>query len=468
MQIERFKNYPELIHHGDGKSREHALLCLSSALSAADTYVGTQRIVRKRKNILEVGDQTFDLSRIGDIYVVGAGKGSYPIAKYLDEHLGPRIREGFVLVKEDVEGQLDHIPVIKAGHPVPNEASLMGGQRIESISSKVKKEDIVFACLTGGCSALMVLPVDGISLDDKIQTNQLLLRTGAPINELNAVRKHLSRIKGGGLIELMQPAVVITLTQDTAPDGLPWPDPALPDPSTFADAVSVLKSYDIWNKIPQRVRDYLIMGLSDQTLETPKSFKGFETYMFDTGNQRSACLAAVDTAKNLRYRAAVLSTKIEGESREVGTVLAGIAKEIQLYGRPFNPPCMLASAGETTVSISGDAGVGGPNQELVLGFARSISGYNGITLVSIDSEGSDGPTDIAGGIADGHTAHRARELDIDLFDVLKRHDSTTALKALGDAVVTGPTGTNVVNLRIMIIEKEVSYAENNHQSRESP
>ena len=236
---------------------------------------------------------------------------------------------------------------------------------------------------------------------------------------------------------------------------MPFPAPGdpLPDPSTFADAVAVLKHYDIWDKVPQRVRDHLITGLADQTRETPKSFEGFETYVFDTGNQRTACLAAVDTAKNLGYEAAVLSTKIEGESREVGAVLAGIAKEIQLYERPFRPPCMLASAGETTTFISGDAGVGGPNQELVLGFARSISGYDGIVLVSIDSEGSDGPTDIAGGIADGQTVLRAEELDIDLFNVLKRHDSTTALKALGDAVVTGPTGTNVVNLRVMIIEK---------------
>ena len=453
MLIERFANYHELIGHGAGQSREHALLCLSSALSAVDTYAGAKRIVRKRGKLLEVGDKTFDLNRIGDIYVVGAGKGSYPMAKYLDELLGSRIRDGLVLVKEDVEEKLANIPVIKAGHPVPNEASLMGGQRIENIGSKVRAGDLVFACITGGCSALMVLPVDGISLNDKIKTNRLLLKTGAPINELNAVRKHLSRIKGGGLIELMQPATVITLTQDTAPEGLPWPDPALPDPSTFSDAVSILKNYDIWNKVPQSVRNHLVKGLSDQTLETPKSFEGFETYMFDTGNQRSACLAAVDTAKTLGYKAVVLSTKIEGESREVGAVLAGIAKEIQLYGRPFRPPCMLASAGETTVAIGSHTGEGGPNQELVLGFARSISGYDGITLVSIDSEGSDGPTEIAGGVADGKTDHRAKELGIDLFDVLKRHDSTTALKALGDAVVTGPTGTNVVNLRVLVIEK---------------
>jgi len=175
--------------------------------------------------------------------------------------------------------------------------------------------------------------------------------------------------------------------------------------------------------------------------------------MFDTGNQRSACLAAVEKARSLGYDAHVLSTKLEGESREVGTVLAGIAKEIQLYRRPFPPPCALVSAGETPGAIKGAAGEGGPNQETVLGFARNIADYPEVALVSIDSEGTDGPTDIAGGIADGQTVSRLKALGLDLFEALGLHDSSTALRALGDAVITGPTGTNVVNLRVLVVEE---------------
>jgi glycerate-2-kinase len=201
------------------------------------------------------------------------------------------------------------------------------------------------------------------------------------------------------------------------------------------------------------VRRYLTRGLSEPSLETPKSFAGWDAHMFDTGNQRSACLAAVDRARAMGYGGHVLSTNLEGESREVGTVLSGIAKEIQRYRRPFAPPCVLVSAGETTVALPGLAGDGGPNQETVLGFAKNIAGYEGIALVSIDSEGTDGPTDIAGGIADGETARRCAEEGLDLFEALRTHNASPALRALGDAVITGPTGTNVVNLRVLVVEE---------------
>lgn len=449
-----FQNYDQLSSHGHRRARKVALDCLDCALAAADTYMGTKDIVHLKGSTLQVGDQIFDLSSVGHIYVVGAGKGSFPIALALDTILGKKITAGIVLIKGYGKEKTRYIEVQKAGHPVPDQRSLEGGYKIKRIAALVKKGDLVFACLTGGCSALMVLPVEGITLDDKIGINQLLLKTGAPIHEINAVRKHISMIKGGGLLKLMQPATVITLTQFTAPENLPWPDPVLPDPSTFADSIKILKKHDIWRQSPRNVRNYLMRGLEDPSLETPKNLDGAVTYMFDTGNQQKACLAAVDHARSLGYTAALLSTKIEGESKEVGKVLAGIAKEIQLFGRPFKPPCILASAGETTVAIKGPAGEGGPNQELVLGFASNIAGYDGIVLASIDSEGTDGPTKIAGGIVDGATAQCSEKQGISLFNVLKQHDTSRALKALGDAVITGETGTNVVNLRVMVVEEK--------------
>lgn len=448
-----FKNYQQLISHGYSRPRRVALDCLNHALAAADTYMGTKRIVDLQGNILTIGDESFNLSEVEDIYVVGAGKGSFPIAQALDEILGEKITKGLVLVKQGEKRRLKHIEIRETSHPVPNELSLQGGMDIQKIALSAGEKDLVLVCLTGGCSSLMVLPVDEVSLQDKIKVNRLLLKTGAQIHEMNAVRKHLSKIKGGRIIQMIHPATSVTLTQYTAPDFLPWPDPALPDPSTFGDAIEVLKKYELYEKIPANVREYLLKGLSDPALETPKDFTGIKTYMFDTGNQRNACLAAVDHAKEIGYNAYVLSTKIEGESRHVGMVLAGIAKEIQMYCRPFAPPCVLVSAGETTVSLGDKVGHGGPNQELALGFAQGIQEYKNIALVSIDSEGTDGPTSIAGGIADGLTMQRAKELKIDIFDALKCHDSSTALKSLEDAVITGETGTNVVNLRVLVVER---------------
>jgi len=448
------QNYESLLSHGERDARKAVLDCLSRALKEADTHAGTCRVVRRKGNLLLAGNQTIDLDRAGDVHVVGAGKGSFPIAQALDEILGDRITAGMVLVKKIGPKPPKRIEVMETGHPVPNEASLAGARAIEKIASRVKKGDLVFVAMTGGCSSLMVLPVEGITLEDKIQVNKLLLKTGAHISEMNAVRKHLSRVKGGGLVRMLHPATVVTLTQDTAPEFLPWPDPCVPDPSTFAEAIQVLKNYEIWEQTPPRVKSHLLQGLSNPALETVKNFEGIDQSLFDVANPRDACLAAVRLARERGYQAHVLSTKIEGESRHVGTVLAGIAKEIQQYGRPFEPPCLLSSGGETTVAIDGPAGEGGPNQELVLGFARAIRGYRGISLVSIDSEGTDGPTQIAGGIADGETADRAEGVGLDLFDVLKRHDSSTALKALGDPIITGDTGTNVINLRMMFIDRK--------------
>lgn len=449
----RFTNYDALLSHGNAKSRAAALDCLAAALDAADTCLGTHRAVRREGDTLRVGERVYDLSKPFAVYVAGAGKGSYPIVKALDEILGGRITRGVMLAKGDAP-PLAHIQVMETSHPVPDERSLAGGEIVRRMAEKAKPGDLVFACMTGGCSALMAVPVPGVTIEDKIALNKLLLRTGAHISDMNAVRKHVSLVKGGGLIKMFQPATVITLTQFTEPDFLPWPDTSHPDPSTFADAIEVMRNYDIWDAAPEAVKAHMERGLADPSLETPKSFEGWDTCILDTGNPRAACLAAVEKAESLGYAGHILSTKLEGESRDVGRALSGIAKEITLHGRPFTPPCIIASAGETTVSVrNADPGKGGPNQELVLGFAEGAFRYNGLTMLSIDSEGTDGPTDIAGGIADGETMDRARALGKSVFATLKAHDSSTLLEALDDAVITGPTGTNVVNLRIMVVEE---------------
>jgi glycerate-2-kinase len=451
----RFANYSVLISGENGKARTTALACMAAALDGADTYVGTMKVVSRQGDTLRVGEQVFDLHSVDAIYVVGAGKGSYPVCKALDELLGDRITRGVVSVK-GMFPPLPHIQVIKGGHPVPDENSFKAGQIIQEIAAQTTEKDLVFTCMTGGSSALLVAPQDGITLGDKIEMNRLLLRTGGPIYDVNTVRKHLSKIKGGGLIKLFQKATNITLTQMILSDFLPWPDTCLPDPSSFADSIQTMKKYDIWDAAPENVKRFLLRGLKDPSLETPKDtdFARWRTFMYDVGNPREACLAAVAQAEKLGYNAHILSTKIEGEGHDVGSMFGGIAKEIYTFDRPFKKPCVVVSAGEVTTTIRGNAGRGGPNQETVLGFCRAIRTYKGIAFACIDSEGTDGPTEIAGAIGDGDTMARGAEKGFDLFLALKEHNASPFFEALNDALITGPTGTNVINLRMLVVERQ--------------
>ena len=450
-------NYDSLTGHGYQKERKIALDCLNVALDAASTYEGTKRTIRCGQECLYIGNHKLPFCQIHHIYVVGAGKGTFPIVKALDEILGSRIDGGIVALKEITEELSNpQIELIHAAHPVPDERSLEAGRKIAQLAASLTEKDLVFACITGGCSSLMALPPDEIPFDDIRLLGEELMKCGAPISEMNAIRKHTCRLKGGGLLKMLGRARVITLTQDTRPENLPWPDPMLADPSTFSDAIQALKKYDIWDRVSGRIQEYLVRGTKTPDMETLKSTDGIWHEIYDIGNQRSACEAAEKFAEKMGYHAMILSTKIEGEAKEVGCVLAGIAKEISLYNRPIQAPCVVISAGETRVTVGDICGNGGPNQEFVIGFAQNIKGYPNIVCASIDSEGTDGPTDIAGGITDETSMACAAERNIDVFEGLKYHDSSGILTKIDDAIYTVATGTNVVNLRVMVIEGSVN------------
>lgn len=445
------KNTAELLGHGSAGLRRVALDALEAGLSAVDPYVLTKQLIRMDGQHLLVGEERIPLAEVRRVFVVGAGKGSFPICQALEENLGDRIAQGMLGVKTGESRRLRRIRVIEAGHPVPDERSLEAGEAILTILQEAGQGDVVFAAVTGGASALMEVPVQGLTLADIQWTNRLLLNAGMTIAEMNTVRKHLSKLKGGWLVQHARPARVFAITLGTVPEGLPWPDPTKPDPSTFADAIAVLKRQALWSTLPPAVQSHLCQGLSEPALETPKDFQGYVVPHFDVGNQAMACEAAAATATRQGYTGVILSTHIVGEARDVGTALAGIAKETQRYGRPFSPPCVLVSGGEVTTTVRNPHGVGGPNQEFVLAAARILNGMPNVVVASIDTDGSDGPTDIAGGIADGETVFRAAAMGRDLADVLAQNDSGTALRRLGDAIYTGPTGTNVVNLRVIVV-----------------
>ena len=446
------KNEGELLSHGNRRGREAVLDIIKYALKAVDSYEATKRTIFLEDGRLIVGAYSYDLSEVENIYVVGGGKATFPIAQALEEVLGGRIKRGVINVKRGEKRRLKYVKVIEAGHPIPDEAGLEGAREIVDIAREAGEGDLVFCLITGGASALMPMPAGDISLEDKKKVTDMLLRCGATIDEINTVRNHISAIKGGRLAKIIHPAEIINLIVIDEVAGRPW-GPTVPDTSTFYDAVNVLRKYGLWRKVPETVREYLKRGMVDPSLETPKprDFEGLKVHNVILADNEAMCRAAGKRAEELGFKLLILTTKLEGESREVGIVLASIAREVEERGRPIEPPCVLILSGETTVTITRSCGRGGPSQELVLGAALKISGSKRIVIASIDTDGTDGPTEVAGGVVDGYTLKRAEEKGVDIFRSLRRHDCYEALMKLQDAIITGPTGTNVMDLNIIVV-----------------
>jgi glycerate-2-kinase len=448
-------NKDELVSHGNVKGREVALKIIEYALESVDSYKATLRLVNVDDDTLKVGGSKYDLARVNRIFVVGAGKATYPIAKALEEILEDRLSGGLIIVKRGDGRRLNRIQVVEASHPLPDEAGLEGARRIVKIAEGAQFRDLVFCAITGGASALMPLPAGDITLEDKRVVTDLLLKSGAKIDEVNAVRNHISKIKGGRLAHYIHPAQIINLIVIDEVAGQPW-GPTVPDQTTFQDAFKTLKKYGLWDKVPNTVRGYIERGLRDPRLETPKTkdFDGLKVQNVILADNEILCEAAERKARDLGFKPMILSTVVEGESREVGSVLATIGKEVDVKGRPLKPPCVLIAGGESTVKVEGESGLGGPSQELVLGASLRIGGCGRIVVASIDTDGTDGPTDVAGGIADGYTVSRAEGEGIDIFDSLTKHNSYEVLRRLKDTIVTGPTGTNVMDLNLIVVTRK--------------
>ncbi|MEM3641700.1 MAG: DUF4147 domain-containing protein, partial [Candidatus Bathyarchaeia archaeon] len=301
-------------------------------------------------------------------------------------------------------------------------------------------------------SALMPLPAENISLEDKKKMTELLLRCGATIEEINTVRNHISEIKGGRLAKYIHPAEIINLIVIDEVPGKPW-GPTVPDTTTFEDAIHVLKKYNLWDKAPKSIKRHLKKGVKDHSLETLKAsdFQDLTVRNIILADNKVMCEAAKKRAEELGFKSLILSTKLEGESKDAGVILASIAKEVEEERRPIAPPCVIISGGETTVTIAGKHGSGGPSQELVLGASLKIAGSEKIVIASVDTDGTDGPTEAAGGIVDGYTLKMAKEKGIDVFRGLREHNSYEVLMKLNDAIITGTTGTNVMDLNIVVV-----------------
>jgi glycerate 2-kinase len=448
------------MNSGKGRSitermREEAFAIFHSALEAVDPVRAIHRHVSMDNGALVVSGTRLDLNDYDRIWVVGAGKGAAPMAQAIEDLLGERIFEGAIVVKDGHGLPLKRVRIHEAGHPVPDQRSMQGGEDILSLVKRAKERDLVISVLSGGGSALLVAPAQGVTLKDKQEVTRLLLSCGATIHEINSVRKHLSRIKGGGLARSAHPATVVSLIlSDVIGDDLDViaSGPVVPDPSTFHQAEAVLKGYGIWKQVPKSVRGHIEKGMKGEIEETAKpgdtSFQNDITALVGTNLQ--ALEAAEKEAETQGYRTLILSAMVEGETRETARMHAGIAKQIMASGHPVPPPACILFGGETTVTLQGK-GKGGRNMEFALASALALEGERHVVVLSGGTDGTDGPTDAAGAIVDGETVGRARSQGLDPVDHLRRNDAYPFFQSLGDLVITGPTRTNVMDVCIMLV-----------------
>jgi len=443
------QNRDALLNHGDRSARGLLVDLVDGVFDALRPTVLLADIATVEDGVLTIESETYNLGNFEDVYLVGSGKGSQAVVEAVSELFETDLVTPLVVEKRGQVRDADGIRVLAADHPVPSPASERAGETILDLANEAGPDDLVLVVVTGGTSALLAAPPVDIDVRDLATVTDQLLRTGAPIEDINTVRKPLSRLKGGRLAERLAPATVVGLIMVDEVAGEPW-GPTVPDRTTPADGRAVLRRYDLWDAVPASVRDHLA-GANDNSAgseDTPSTLSStIHNVVLAEGTD--ACEAAARLACDRGYEAAILSTTVEGESEDVAQALTSIANEVEAYGRPVKPPCVLISGGETTVTVPDDAGEGGPNQEFALACADRIAGKD-LAVVAVGTDGTDGPTDAAGGLVDGTTVHQARECDVDLADMLRRHDSTTALQAVGDVVYTS-VGTNVMDLRLFYV-----------------
>lgn len=435
--------------------RADAMQIFRAALKAADPAEAIHRFVQRRDNTLTVGAKRYKLDRFRNIYVLGAGKASAAMSRALEDVLGRRMTGGLVTTKYGHGLRLQTVEIHECGHPVPDEAGVEGAMRLAKLAQDAGENDLVLVVISGGASSLTPFPAPPITLAEKQETTRMLLESGASIHEINTVRKHISAIKGGQLARLAAPATVITLILSDVigdPVDVIGSGPTVADPSTFADASKILARYDLLPKVPRSVFQRLDQGLTSRIPETPKSddpaFARAQHLI--VGSNRLAVDAAVAKAKALGYKPMVLSTLMEGEAREVARMHASILREARLSGCPVKAPACLVSGGETTVTIRGD-GKGGRNQEFALAAAIDLAGTPDVLLLSAGTDGTDGPTDAAGAMADGTTIERAQAKGLAAEDFLRRNDSYRFFESVGDLIRIGPTRTNVMDVCLMLL-----------------
>lgn len=429
---------------------------LEAALAAVDPYQATRAFLTRQDNTLTAGSHSYDLTQFRRVLVIGAGKAGAPMAQAIESILGDRITTGLVIVKTGHSAPTKRIEIVEASHPRPDAAGIEAGRRILALTEDAGPDDLVIALLSGGGSALLVAPAPGITLADMQSMTDTLLACGAAIHEMNCLRKHCDSLKGGQLARSVYPATLLTLALSDvvgSPLDVIASGPTVPDVTTWEDAWAIVQRYDLGDKLPQPILARLLAGRSGQLPDTPKPgdpvFERSRTGL--VADNRVAAQAAATRAAELGYRPLLLTTYLEGEANQVARLAVALGREVQTYAAPVAPPACLILGGETTVTLGHGSGIGGRNQELALAAALALDGNDAITVVSLATDGSDGPTDSAGGLADGGTITRGRIAGLDAEAHLRRHDAYPYLLATHDLLRTGPTQTNVNDLIFVFV-----------------
>lgn len=390
-----------------------------------------------------------------NVYVVGGGKASGSMAEALEQILDNRIKDGIVNVPYNSKSRTNIIRIHGASHPIPDEKGVEGTRRMLEIAENADEKDLIICLISGGGSSLMPMPRNGISLVDKQKMTEALLKCGATINEINTVRKHISDFKGGWLAKKAYPATIVNLIlSDVVGDPLDFiaSGPTVPDSTTFTDAINVLKKYKLWEEAPESIRKVLADGEKGIIPETPKendeAFK--KVFNIVIGNNRLASQTAKEYLSSQGLNTILLTATLEGEAKHVGTMLSAIANEISKSGNPIAKPAGIVAGGETTVTVAGK-GVGGRNQEIALSAAKKLSGIKGAVIASLSTDGVDGPTDAAGAVVDGKTLAKALGMGLNPEKFLAENDSYRFFAELDDLIFTGPTGTNVNDISVIVV-----------------
>ena len=434
--------------------KKDARTIFEAGIKAVNPYQAVKHYLKGEGDFLYLLNHTFNLSVFKNIYVIGAGKASAHMALALEEILGERLKAGLIIVKYGHGAHLKKVKIIEAGHPIPDKNGLYGARALVALAQGFAKEDLVFCVISGGGSALLPLPVEGISLKEKQDTTKALLRCGAPIHEINSIRKHLSQIKGGGLARAVYPATLVSLIiSDVIGNelGVIASGPTVADTSTFFECRKILERYHLLSSIPRAVRNHILKGARGKVQETPKPGSAiFKKTINQIIGSNIQCLEAAEKkAKEMGYNTLLLSSFVQGETREVAKMQAAILKEVITSGRPIPRPACVISGGETTVTIHGK-GKGGRNQEFALACGIEIAGLKGTAVLSAGTDGTDGPTDAAGAYADWKMVDRAKKLGLDPCHYLDNNDSFHFFEQLNDLIITGSTKTNVMDMIVLL------------------
>jgi glycerate 2-kinase len=439
-------------------------LIQTAALKAVDPSMAVKRFLRLNSNengtpkTIQAGTTSWDLEPVKRVFLIAAGKASIPMARAASEILGSILTQGIVITRHG-QGQAAGLPnsiqVFESGHPIPDMDGLAAAEQVEALLAATTSTDRLIVLISGGASALLPFPAAPISLEEMQAFTALLLASGAAIHELNTIRKHLDRLKGGQMARAAAPTPLAALIlSDVVGDPLDViaSGPTVADPSTFQDARDILDKYHLFEQIPAPISAHFLSGIRGEIPDTPKPndplFKNVSNTII--GSNRLAAEAAVQEASRLGYQSMLLSTFIEGEAREAGKFAAALIKGIRYHETPFSPPACIVWGGETTVTIRG-SGKGGRNQELALSAALGMQGTDPVALMALATDGVDGPTDAAGAIVTGDTILQAKNTGLDAFQFLSQNDSYNFFKVTGELIMTGPTGTNVNDLLVLLV-----------------